>query len=670
MTAVVVRTIDGITYPREVPCPDGFPPGWKATEKAHGEGSKASGKTYVRYDSNDGRHKGVASAKSVFKLHCEDNGLDFTTEFAKYERKAEEKAEARGLVKPGPTRDQYIAASRKHFGELNGEIVFALPGWKCRWDLIESGQTPKTFTDPDGLKFILVVNVECKFGAIITRAGGIVPNELAAAVEAAKKNFAAHELFRTGTSRCRESKGSVELSADSSDIKVETKEQRAERMLQQSRVKKKQPGLKLAGQADYKDWKVKVATLSEADVTTIDGAGAIFHLLKARGFKIADLMLHVGATKQKNKYADTLQGLYFRKGKDDSDRPVYQGVKVSCASPRTLVGLDKYIYWSDAKCRWEMGDMCEGRGAVAFSKLATTSAVSADGWMILRSDFGSAEHTSSAQAVPEKAPSVASTVPVMQEQPPPIVDAQAKKDKKDNKDKTDKKDKKETNRKTDTEGTNAKKRKDTSVDESICSNDTAPVATKVAKTEAGDKPAGSQAKTKNAAQPATEDDGFWHTEKIWKYEECTQGKRRGEDLTSLPAHWPPDVVVCPGRWVEWLPPDWYQGRKMGQNGQFYSVYISPTGATTKDRKIVEKMIGRELLRLSDKSSKSPEWPPWLPPDWGLSYKVPASSGIVNRIFVQPDGKRFLWDRASVERCVANGLVNQTGTALNIKESES
>jgi hypothetical protein len=210
-----VQTTDGIVYPRDVECPEGFPPGWKGVQQSYSEASKNHGKTYVRYYSLDGRHKYLSNPRDVISRHCQDLGLDYDTEYAKYEKAVKDKAnakqreaEARGRGK-GESREEMITVSRNNFGELTGEIVFAFPGWRCRWDFLRvSGQAPKTFMNPEGREFKLLKDVECMFGTLITRAGS-VPSEMAAMLEAGKNNSFAHELFRTGSAKAKEIQGLV-----------------------------------------------------------------------------------------------------------------------------------------------------------------------------------------------------------------------------------------------------------------------------------------------------------------------------------------------------------------------------------------------------------------------------------------------------------------------------
>merc|ERR1712014_226747 len=72
-----------------------------------------------------------------------------------------------------------------------------------------------------------------------------------------------------------------------------------------------------------------------------------------------------------------------------------------------------------------------------------------------------------------------------------------------------------------------------------------------------------------------------HTVKIWSHDDLLQAKgpsRSGAaDLPEKPSHWPPHVDVDPGRWVDWLPPDWGQGTKLTESGNPLKTFVSPEG---------------------------------------------------------------------------------------------
>eukprot|EP00930_Biecheleria_cincta_P096789 TRINITY_DN8858_c0_g1_i1.p1 TRINITY_DN8858_c0_g1~~TRINITY_DN8858_c0_g1_i1.p1 ORF type:complete len:749 (-),score=115.44 TRINITY_DN8858_c0_g1_i1:11-2158(-) len=708
MPPPIIRTVNGIDYPRDVQCPDGFPPGWKGVEQAYGESSKSWGRTYVRYYSLDGKHRALTTPKGVIAAHCEDHGLDYDAEYAKYEKAQKDKAEAKQREMEakgratGDRREEMIAVSRHHFGELTGEIVFGFPGWRCRWDFLpESQQVAKAFTDPEDREFKLLKAVECMLGTRITQAGGSVPSDIVAMVEAGKNNTHAHELFHTGSARARKTQGSVELSAESSEVKVETKEQREQRISERvSKRRKTERPLVLANRDDYEDWPIKLTSASEPDAKDTDYIANIRRMLMARGFSKSsdgniDFMLCIGAVEQTcHKYGSMFDGVYFLKAIDDSDRPVYQGAKISRLNQNMIVGLDRYIYWSATCERWEMGTMLPGKACLAFSIGDATNALSALSWKLLRTSFPSAlPRVEPAVSIPASGPPAETRLTCRNEKEPKNKRASTP-------DKTT----------ADTSIQNApplqpaadmtlssrnakgKKSKqqppleptaDTSLaseDEKGTQRDTYSKADKDAEGDTSGKiskitsTSPSVAKDAEVAQPDEETytgadgrilkwDGVWHEERIWTHEECTRGRRRGEDLPGRPAHWPPDVIVCPGKWVDWLPPGWGQGKREEPHGMA-TKFISPEGKVYHDKTRVEKVVGG----LSHSSADAPPWPAWLPTDWSISSRL--QGGKMKTIFVQPHGKRFLWSKPDVDKCIKNGTVNRCGGIIKFKEPKA
>eukprot|EP00930_Biecheleria_cincta_P036635 TRINITY_DN25105_c0_g1_i1.p1 TRINITY_DN25105_c0_g1~~TRINITY_DN25105_c0_g1_i1.p1 ORF type:complete len:615 (-),score=119.73 TRINITY_DN25105_c0_g1_i1:19-1863(-) len=591
--------INGIEYPREVPAPEGFPPGWVGIEQAYGEKSKYHGQTYTRYSSLDGKYRLVLNAKGVIEKHCDDNGLDFETEFAKYEKaKAErierrkeiaaKEAEARGLAK-GQVREDMIAVSRQHFGELKGDIVFGFPGWRCRWDLLpDSGQTPKTFTDPDGNEFKLLKDLECKLGTKITQNGGVVPAEMEEMVKAGKNNTEARALFHTGSQKARESGGSVELNAWSSEVQTQTAEERLrwklEREAERSRLgsgKRLKPRkfFHPVTPSDYNSWNVMLSFPSDSSDTSPDLQGLVA-LLSSRGFSKKSSLLHVASTGQtEHRYAKALVGLYCLKGKDEeSGRPCYQGVAASSKVAGAVVALDRYIYWSARHERWEMGTMKTNKACIAFALGECAAPDEAKPWCLLRADFGS--------EAPSAAPSILPVSEVKSEpssnEAPKTPREEVSKKAKHEPPKTPKEEvqvsKKAKHEAVKTPEVAAQKKvgaspKDASV------NSAASVSS-----------SGSAAVSKEAS--ASADSGVYHTERIWGYEERTT--RRGSDLTERPKHWPEDVEIAQGPWNPWLPSDWGQCKAVTDGGRTVTKFVSPEGFIVSTRSEVERKVGRKL----------------------------------------------------------------------------
>lgn len=658
------RNINGIEYPREVPAPDGFPPGWVGIEQAYGEGTKYWGQTYTRFSSLDKKYRLVLNPRGVIERHCEDNGLDFDTEFAKYEKAKVERqerekeiktreAEARGVAK-GQAREDMVALSRKHLDELKGEIVFAFPGWRCRWDLLpESQQTPKTFTDPDGNEFKLLKDLECKFGIQITQNSGVVPAHLKAMVDAGKTNTEAHALFSTGSTKARESGGSVVLSADSAEAKIQTAEERLQWKLEREAQrtvgvkKRKMPKLYHAVKpSDYNSWDAVLSFPSNSADTTPDLRDAVAWLL-SHGFSKKNSVLHVATTGQaEQRYAKALAGLYCLKGKDeDSGRPCYQGVAASSRVTGAVAGLDRYIYWSAHHERWEMGTMKPNKACIAYASDECATPDEAKAWRLLRDDFGSdTAANSSASATPSSA----------------VLDSEASAPSKHNADTSstskpehpsepeEVKVSKRSKQKTPEEAKVSKKAK----------HEAKPTAPQVNSLTSAASISSSSAAASKEASAAPDSGGDWHTEKIWGYEERTS--RRGSDLAEKPKHWPEHVEIFPGPWSSWLPSDWGQGKMKNLVGQDRTKYISPGGAICHQKDEVERKLDRKL-----QGDKVLDWHDWLPKDWFRS-EMPKTTGGLAPIYICPDKTRFLRSRNEVLKCIADGAVGQRGPVLKVR----
>ena len=193
------QVIDGVTYPRDVPVLEGMPSGWKGVEQAYGQSSRSAGKTYIRYHSLDGRHRQMMTPKQVIEKHCDDNGLVFSVEYAKYEDVVKAKKDA-------AERDDRIALSKAVLGHLTGPLCLGLPGWKCRWEFLPESKETQTFLDDVGREWKLLKDVECWFGTAL-HGGGEEAFKVIAMVEAAKLNTYAHDLFHVGATWCRETEG-------------------------------------------------------------------------------------------------------------------------------------------------------------------------------------------------------------------------------------------------------------------------------------------------------------------------------------------------------------------------------------------------------------------------------------------------------------------------------
>lgn len=382
------------------------------------------------------------------------------------------------------------------------------------------------------------------------------------------------------------------------------------------------------------EWDAAVTRISESpDVAKDAKVARIQKTLLSRGFsKQKDYLLCVAATNQtEHRYAQTLAGYYFLKGRDDADRPCYQGVTIASTDQVSVVGLDRYIHWNASFERWEMGSLTR-KACIAFAGEDCPSPMEARSWKILRGDFGSepaAPAASSSQdAATPSAASTATAAPREEKQPAAKVAADAK---------------------------DAKP-------SSPAAAAAAPSATAAAeKSQAG---AGKQ-----RADSKTKWDGVWHSEKIWKYEdskqfqESNQTPRRGSDLKEIPAHWPPGAEIYQGKWASWLPDDWGQCiLQSPTSGKYETKFISPEGRLVHAKKEVEKAVGR----LQD-VKKTISWPEWLPTDWGLSTKAKPADGRGNSgtIYITPCETRFFWTKTQVLNSIAEGTVGEAGWVLKI-----
>jgi len=678
MPAPKVQIIDGIQYPRDVPPPPGLPEGWTAVEQAYSPASRYHGQIYTRFRSLDGKHRNIAGPKQVCQLYADENGIDdWETVYSLYQQAQEEKKQKQAQERElkgkadGQRREDMVALFRSHFEELKGEHVFGFPGWKCRWEFLpESGQCPKTFTDPEGIEFKLLKDLECKFGMIIEREGQ-VPDDLAQMVQAGIDNFEAHSLFHTGSARAKECQGSVELDASTpgGEVKSETKEERAQRMLQNRKAKKRQKTQQTyysASQEDYLTWGVTIAPVGTetADIPS-DPAITIRRLLLARGFKDKDsMLLHVAASSQANRYADALTGFYARQGTAENKMPHYQRVKLSSIRPGTLVPVECHLYWSDANSRWEMGTMRNQKDCCAFSTEDKPHPAGTQSWRLLRGDFGIAT-TSPAVVNMETMDANAPSEPTSKKQKTtsdasPGILAAATAVAQGNSAVKD-----ATANRTAFPGKGSKK--SVSATEARDSVNAASVSIKAEKT--------AEEPTKKVEKPAEEPtvkvnenwqrwaakaqwDGVYHTEKLWKWEERLLPKER-------PAHWPSDVEVAPEPWVSWLPEGWGQCKKVTSGGRLEMKYVTPEGKIIHNKEDVKKMVGSELPdRPRVAAAKTVSWPDWLPKDWRITMK--DQNGTQKKIYVTPCETRFYWGQKDVLKSIAQCSVGQTGGILKVR----
>jgi len=368
MAPVGVQVLNGITYPREVPAPEGVPPGWIGVEQAFGPNSKMAGKTYIRYSTSDGRHKHVSSAKHIFQKHCGDLSIPWEPEFAAYEAAVEAKKvaqkEALGLCDPSE-REAMVAVSRARFGELTGPIVLGFPGWRCRWDYLpDSGQVAKTFLAADGREWKILKDLESFLGVRIT-GGGQRAEDLIALVEAGLVNYEAHAMFAGCSGKAFESQGSYLMDpANPSGAKSETPEERLKRKsdTKADKVAKREKKLSSAsgGKNSLRYFRLEVSPIQVdwAGLTTAAEIPKAFvefkPLLLRRGFEDNLELIAVHGCADGCKFFSRINGIYYRMPTAISERSCYQKLLSNPASTSGVCCDGIYIWWAASERRWQI----------------------------------------------------------------------------------------------------------------------------------------------------------------------------------------------------------------------------------------------------------------------------------------------------------------------------
>ena len=352
MPGARVSTINGITYPRDVPVLDGMPEGWKGVEQVYGASSRYNaGQTYVRYsslpDTYPKLYRQLAGPKQVIQAHCEEMGLDWEPMYAEYQRLQEEKKErekearerereAQGLVK-GQERENLIQLSRDEFGELTGPLCLALPGWKCRWDYAAdtSGQTCKTFTDDRGNEWKLLKDVEAMIGKRL-KDGGEPAEKVREMMVTAKARLPEIEvLFSTGTQGAKMSESRSyeidpsegagrERTAEDLAAQAERKEARA---LQRKRKQRSGLGSGKEFLIGFVQTIPPVPHDGWAELQTAEdrekGFAEFRELLSKRGFTDIELLAVVGVD-EACRWFPRVRGAYYKMPAPCCGRPCFQ----------------------------------------------------------------------------------------------------------------------------------------------------------------------------------------------------------------------------------------------------------------------------------------------------------------------------------------------------------
>lgn len=353
-----------VTYPRDVPAPEGVPPGWKGVEKQYGPTSKIAGQTYIRYSSVDGRHSSVGSVRGIWQKHCEDNNLDFNTVYNEFlvvqkeitERKLREREELGNI--PGVNRDRMIALFKQTHGDLRGPLVFSFPDWKTRWEYSpSSGQVAKTFTEPNGREWKLLLNLECFFGFKIAR-GGAEAEEVAKLLADAneRETPAWKDWFHQGSAKARDNGGAYSCNPSTGYSKDMNEEEKAkmneERVNLRVKVKRTEKALH-----DFKET-VQPPQVGWAALSNLDDIRKGFvefkRCLVAQGFGADTELVAVHGLRDSCRFGPRLTGVYYQLPETVADRACYQKL---LHAPILACGVccdGVYIIWHADKARWQV----------------------------------------------------------------------------------------------------------------------------------------------------------------------------------------------------------------------------------------------------------------------------------------------------------------------------
>lgn len=383
----MVKADDEITYPRRIPVDAGLPPGWHGIEKQYGPTSKFAGTTYVRFYTDDGRHKHVSSPRQLIQIHCEGTGEDADAMLAEYLRlqrarkdaEAEERKlerEARGKL-GGEKREQTVQHFRDKFGELSGPIVCSLKGWTTRWHYQpQCGQVMVEYIDTDGFSWKLLKDLECAFGHKMLTGTDEGLEEL---IETARAK-ADPARFSEGPKGARESCGVYEISADSAEAKVFTQEDR-------HALREKETVERRAKRQKVREYPLSEYLLPEGPPQS--GCFALERhsqvqesisyyknfLVNKRTFPSDVELLAVTGVGNNHKYRQRICGVYYSMGAEFNDHRCYQKLfKIDSkdegvSSFDNAVGCDGiYIRWNVEKTRWEVAVSFEAsKPVVAYS---------------------------------------------------------------------------------------------------------------------------------------------------------------------------------------------------------------------------------------------------------------------------------------------------------------
>mmetsp|Transcript_57854 Transcript_57854/g.176221 ORF Transcript_57854/g.176221 Transcript_57854/m.176221 type:complete len:406 (-) Transcript_57854:86-1303(-) len=369
----------GVTYPREVPRPDGLPEGWTAIEYAYKTG-KCVGKTYIRFNSPT-KKDNIGSVKLAIRQHAINLGKSWdeaTEEAEEWQRqqaaKKQEEREACGYVSP-EMRDEAITAFRVKYGALDGATTAKLTGWQALSLFRETcGQTQVIYVNPQGKRFGTVKDVEASLGVRVLRGEEITEvAEARSKIKVDDKGRAIHDA-----------RVNVALTRTAEDVareKEEMKRQREQQVMLGKLASSKKN--RTVGPESYveRPWPhvlaVPPAAGGEAwaalEEPLRQEAMAIAEILVERHGFVAPELLALQGCPRDDPHVTNLSGLFHLRPGGFNDRPLYQQVFRHPGGPLSCTGV--YIFWSQHRERWKIGPLDDRMAPFAYLPVDRASPV-------------------------------------------------------------------------------------------------------------------------------------------------------------------------------------------------------------------------------------------------------------------------------------------------------
>lgn len=376
---------------------------------------------------------------------------------------------------------------------------------------------------------------------------------------------------------------------------------------------------------------LKAARASNADALTRNCI-ALGPLLRKRGFAESTSLLAVfaragDAAASEHQFVQTLSGLYYERADTFNGRPCFQMVSLAPNHRAGLNCLGCFVFWSAGRNGWQIGaiDDTNNAGLAICCQDKARPALLQTAWKVLQSQFP-AKPQASAADTKEPIPS-----PLKRKEAPETKSPEAKR-------------KPEVPKTPEPPKLPAVKAKP--------EVPKTPDAPKLPAAKADPEAPTSETQAAGSERPTHTSEG----EKIWSYEDVQRATRKGTDLDGKPVHWPADVEINPGVWACWLPEGW--GHGFGGGDGLQVKFISPCGHQCYSKANVEKFIGAKVSDV-----KVPEWPEWLPRDWGRALKGSKYGAKQATVFVSPGFTNFFWSAGLAQEAISNGTVGQTGGRL-------